>query len=452
MEVVQELEGTTKAAPVKAHLLTGGIDEMFLRLEGNDGANQHSVLSAAHSTIMLLNAAQSKIVGYSYEPYGATTADVADNNTTQYAGRENDDPGDDRGLYYYRARYYMPGIARFISEDPIGWASRQSNNYAYVGGDPINFIDPLGLDANQNTEDLFAGFGDMLTFGLGPVLREWVGVEGVNPNSGWYLGGEVLGLAATLALPGIGVAAEEAAVGEGAIPRGGPCFAAGTKISTPTGDVEIEDIKTGDTVYAYDFGNGQAVEETVEAIHQNRTYHWVEIEVNGETIRATKSHPFWVEKENRWYRAVDLKPGMELHLRSGEAVAVRSIKVDDLDQSETTYNFEVAHQHNYYVGSSGVLVHNGPSFAVSPNGTVFPIPNGATPGPLPSGKPGIWYGNGAGGNGLNSRVTDFSIRDGNAAQGTSTRASYYNASGQKVDPFTGRTISNSDPMAHIPCD
>jgi RHS repeat-associated protein len=58
----------------------------------------------------------------------------------QYTGRENDGTG----LMYYRARYYHAGCARFISEDPIGWASGQTNNYAYVGGDPVSFTDPSG--------------------------------------------------------------------------------------------------------------------------------------------------------------------------------------------------------------------------------------------------------------------------------------------------------------------
>jgi hypothetical protein len=46
---------------------------------------------------------------------------------------------------YYRARYTHAECARFISEDPIGWASGQTNNYAYVGGDPVSFTDPSGL-------------------------------------------------------------------------------------------------------------------------------------------------------------------------------------------------------------------------------------------------------------------------------------------------------------------
>ncbi|MGH2541746.1 MAG: RHS repeat-associated core domain-containing protein, partial [Ardenticatenaceae bacterium] len=48
--------------------------------------------------------------------------------------------------YYYRARYYDPGLKRFISEDPIG-IQGGSNIYAYVKGEPISSADPDGLRA-----------------------------------------------------------------------------------------------------------------------------------------------------------------------------------------------------------------------------------------------------------------------------------------------------------------
>jgi hypothetical protein len=140
---------------------------------------------------------------------------------------------------------------------------------------------------------------------------------------------------------------------------------------------------------------------------------------------------------------------MEVRLRSGEAAAVLTVKVDDLEQPETTYNFEVSHQHDYFVGQSAILVHNGPSFIVTPNGQVIPVPQGAT-GPTPTESSGFKFTGGSGGYGLDSRVTGVRIMDPNVNQGA--RISYMNASGQTVDPATGRTVSYSDPVAHIPCN
>lgn len=80
---------------------------------------------------------------YAYSPYGETVALGPDGgNSLQYTGRENDGTG----LYYYRARYYDPVLKRFISEDPIGLAGGE-NFYGYVGGNPISFTDPFGLQA-----------------------------------------------------------------------------------------------------------------------------------------------------------------------------------------------------------------------------------------------------------------------------------------------------------------
>jgi RHS repeat-associated protein len=50
---------------------------------------------------------------------------------------------------YSWARYYHPGLQRFISEDPIGLEAGDVNFYAYVGNNPLNFVDPLGMDKCQ---------------------------------------------------------------------------------------------------------------------------------------------------------------------------------------------------------------------------------------------------------------------------------------------------------------
>jgi uncharacterized protein RhaS with RHS repeats len=105
----------------------------------------------------------------------------------------------------------------FISRDPSGWASGQTNNYAYVGDNPISFIDPMGLEASQSFENFSAGLGDALLFGAGSWLRSAFGIDGVNTGSGWYTAGQVAGTVLQAALmDGMGAggaaASEEVAV------------------------------------------------------------------------------------------------------------------------------------------------------------------------------------------------------------------------------------------------
>jgi RHS repeat-associated protein len=59
-----------------------------------------------------------------------------------FTGREFDA---ETGLYYYRSRYYNPGIGRFIGEDAIGFEGGDANLYRYVGNNSINSVDPSGF-------------------------------------------------------------------------------------------------------------------------------------------------------------------------------------------------------------------------------------------------------------------------------------------------------------------
>jgi len=51
----------------------------------------------------------------------------------------------DTGLVRFGARDYDPETGRWTAKDPIDFASRDTNLYAYVGNEPINRIDPTGL-------------------------------------------------------------------------------------------------------------------------------------------------------------------------------------------------------------------------------------------------------------------------------------------------------------------
>jgi RHS repeat-associated protein len=83
---------------------------------------------------------------YQYDAWGnnieAETGAPVDGVKYAFTGREWDP---ETGLYYYRARYYDPGVGRFASEDPVGCAGGDVNFYAYVKNGPVNWIDPEGL-------------------------------------------------------------------------------------------------------------------------------------------------------------------------------------------------------------------------------------------------------------------------------------------------------------------
>ena len=98
---------------------------------------------------LLSNRDQAIVWRWDSDPFGTTPASEdpdGDGQPLVYNGRF---PGQyfdgETGLHYNYFRDYDPSSGRYIESDPIGLAGGL-NTYAYVGGNPLSFIDPLGLE------------------------------------------------------------------------------------------------------------------------------------------------------------------------------------------------------------------------------------------------------------------------------------------------------------------
>jgi RHS repeat-associated protein len=51
----------------------------------------------------------------------------------------------DLKFYYVRNRWYSPDLQRFVNRDPIRYDAGDVNLYRFVGNNPVNELDPIGL-------------------------------------------------------------------------------------------------------------------------------------------------------------------------------------------------------------------------------------------------------------------------------------------------------------------
>ncbi len=177
LDIISQLDGSGN---VRGKYFRGlAIDEPWMRtditpLQGQktETTNRTYLADALGSIVALTDTNKIIQTEYDYEPFGATTTTGAGNkNSYKFTAREDDGTG----LYFYRARYYHPVLGRFVSEDPLEMIDGPGM-YAYVGNDPIDYIDPLGWTWKSNWEffwDFVTGGGDQSrTYGPGDVQMQ----------------------------------------------------------------------------------------------------------------------------------------------------------------------------------------------------------------------------------------------------------------------------------------
>jgi len=106
------------------------------------------------STIALTDEQGTVVEHYAYEPYGNTTILNSQNNplatstygnTIMWTGQRYESNHD---LYLFPARTYSPELGRFLQQDPLGYVDGM-NLYEYVQSNPVNNVDPLGLEGEK---------------------------------------------------------------------------------------------------------------------------------------------------------------------------------------------------------------------------------------------------------------------------------------------------------------
>lgn len=98
----------------------------------------------AGNVSLLMSTAGSVVARYAYDPFGgqvAATGPMAAVNPFRFSGKEYHAPS---ATYDFGFRTYHPGLQRWTARDPIGELGG-INLYGYVGNDPLNTVDPLGL-------------------------------------------------------------------------------------------------------------------------------------------------------------------------------------------------------------------------------------------------------------------------------------------------------------------
>ena len=107
------------------------------------------------------------------------------------------------------------------------------------------------------------------------------------------------------------------------------CFVAGTSVLTTLGKKAIETVQVGDTIPCVDHITGEATEKKVISTTVNKVTRLIELDIDGEIIQCTETHPFQV-KDKGWVDACDLNPGDVVYTKDWGTATVQSVNLLEL--------------------------------------------------------------------------------------------------------------------------
>ncbi len=153
----QEVEELDGSGAVQSDFVWGGlyVDQLVQMRRG--GGTYYAHQNSVFSVVALTDASGAVAERYGYSSvYGVCQVQNADGssrsaasevgNPWRFQGRRFDP---ETGWLYFRARFLDPAAGRWVSRDPLGiWgdAGQIGNAYSFCGNDPVNGVDPSGLD------------------------------------------------------------------------------------------------------------------------------------------------------------------------------------------------------------------------------------------------------------------------------------------------------------------
>ncbi len=125
----------------------GGIGGL-LAYTDHEGASDRTAYYHADSignVTAMVDSSEAVLARYQYDPFGRTlgmSGPLAAENPFRFSSQMVEP---NTGLYGFAYRFYDPPLQRWLNRDPIG-ESGGVNLYQAFGGDPVNQIDPFGLE------------------------------------------------------------------------------------------------------------------------------------------------------------------------------------------------------------------------------------------------------------------------------------------------------------------
>jgi len=325
--------------------------------QNRTGSKSFYLYDGLGSTKALTDSSGAVTDRYIYDAYGNILSSTGTTqNSYLYTGEQFDS---NLGDYYLRDRYYGTYIGRFTRtdtfqgniSDPISL-----HDYLYANGNPTYFTDPTGMFSMAEaviSSVIISILADL-------VYPDPTGVTGrgetqpSNPIAEKILFSILLGTVYNGISRGITTASSSAG-NSTASSIDDVCFAAGTKVLTPKGESEIQNLKVGDLILSTDPFTGKTQKNTVVKVFINNSKELIEIFVKNEVISTTKEHPFWVPGSG-WTKASDIRIGTCLLDKNGNSIEVDNIHFKSGEF--IVYNLQVSTFHTYHVSKIGVLVHN----------------------------------------------------------------------------------------------